>query len=343
MDSINPVYARLVLRSLQRRNIDPAPLFAGTRLTAQALVTGGDITMEEFLQVLRVGHELSGDDQLGLMIGSSTQVMALGTVGSGMAVAPTMRLGFQVLESYTRLLTSYMGALVSSTLEGVTLGLRYYRDLGYVKRFHTESAIMMIQQYVESLTGLPLTGGEYRVDFDRPHYADAYSHWLHSPISFGHPVVEIDIPGEWLDQPSPHYNPELWQLAQISLSRTLAGVATRERYSRHIASLLRASAPPLPDLKEAASGLHVSERTLNRRLQEEGNSFRELKATALAERAQLYLEQTSMSVESIAAELGYQDAANFRRAFKRSVGVTPQAYRRAATEGSPESVAGVTQ
>lgn len=339
MDSINPVYARLVLRALQRRNIDPAPLFAGTRLTAQALVTGGDITLEEFLQVLRVGHELSGDDQLGLMIGSSTHVMALGTVGSGMAVAPTMRQGFQVLESYTRLLTSYMGVLVSSTLAGMTLGLQYYRDLGYVKRFHTESAIMMIQQYVESMTGLPMTGGAYRVDFARPDYADAYLHWLHSPISFDHEVVEIDIPGEWLDQPLPHYNPELWQLAQLSLSRTLAAVTTRERYSQHIASLLRASAPPLPDLKEAASGLHVSERTLNRRLQEEGSSFRELKAIALAERAQLYLEQSLMSVESIAAELGYQDAANFRRAFKRSVGVSPQTYRQNAIEAQSDLVA----
>ena len=333
MDSINPVYARLVLRALQRRNIDPAPLFEGLSLTPQALVTGGDITMEEFLQVLRVGHELSGDDKLGLMIGSNTQIMALGFVGSGMAVAPTMRHGLQVLETYTRLLTTYMGIRVTSTLDGVTIALQYLRDLGYVKRFHTESAIMMVQQYVESLVGLPLTNGEYRVDYQRPDYADCYGEWMHSPVVFGQDVVEVDIPAEWLDQPSPHYNPELWQLVQLSLSRTLASVTSRERYSRHIASLLRASAAPLPELGEAARGLHVSERTLNRRLREEGSSFRELKAQALAERAQLYLEQTELSVEAIAAELGYQDAANFRRAFKKSTGRTPQGYRTAAGDG----------
>lgn len=40
-----------------------------------------------------------------------------------------------------------------------------------------------------------------------------------------------------------------------------------------------------------------------------------------------YLEQTDLSVEAIAAIIGYQDAANFRRAFRKRVGMTPGQYR----------------
>ena len=76
-----------------------------------------------------------------------------------------------------------------------------------------------------------------------------------------------------------------------------------------------------------ARGLHTSERTLNRRLQAEGSSFRTLKSDALAAWGKLYLAHTDQSVESIAAALGYQDAANFRRAFRKSVGRSPNDYR----------------
>ena len=76
-----------------------------------------------------------------------------------------------------------------------------------------------------------------------------------------------------------------------------------------------------------SAGLTISERTLNRRLQAEGSSYRDLKSDALANWAQLYLDQTDKSVESIAATLGYQDTANFRRAFRKRTGCSPSEYR----------------
>ena len=98
-------------------------------------------------------------------------------------------------------------------------------------------------------------------------------------------------------------------------------------YTAYMTSLLQTSEPPLPDLSAAARQLHISERTLNRRLQEEGCNFRDLKSNALAAWAKLYLAQTDQSVDSIAAALGYQDTANFRRAFRKSEGRSPNEYR----------------
>jgi AraC-like DNA-binding protein len=95
-------------------------------------------------------------------------------------------------------------------------------------------------------------------------------------------------------------------------------------------SLLRSSEPPLPDLGAAAARLHMSERTLNRRLQREGTSFRQIRGAILGSWARQHLRETDHSVEAIAAELGYQDAANFRRAFRNSEGCSPGEYRRRA-------------
>ena len=91
---------------------------------------------------------------------------------------------------------------------------------------------------------------------------------------------------------------------------------------------MRSCEPPLPDLGAVAARLHVSERTLNRRLQQEGTSFRQVRGELLNAWARQHLRETEHSVEAIAAALGYQDAANFRRAFRKQEGCSPGEFRR---------------
>jgi AraC-like DNA-binding protein len=76
----------------------------------------------------------------------------------------------------------------------------------------------------------------------------------------------------------------------------------------------------------------MSPRTLNRRLQQEGSSYRVIKGTVLESWARLHLRETQLSVEAIAAALGYQDTANFRRAFRRSEGCSPSEFRRRSAQ-----------
>ena len=103
MDTISPVYARLVLREMERCNIDTAALFAGTQLTRSGLLRGGDISLTDFLHILDIGQQRLEGGQLGLMLGRNMRVFALGPVGAGMVVAPTLREGLQLMESFLRL------------------------------------------------------------------------------------------------------------------------------------------------------------------------------------------------------------------------------------------------
>jgi AraC-like DNA-binding protein len=160
---------------------------------------------------------------------------------------------------------------------------------------------------------------------------------LHGQVSFGAAANEVDFPHRWLDMPSPYYHPVLWRQAQLTLSQTLKDQSeTRETpYKQHIAGLLRTSEPPLPDLDDVAVALNVSQRTLNRRLQAENTSVRQLKSQALARWAKQYLRETQHSVEAIAAELGYKDTANFRRAFRKCEGCSPIDYRQSESAAVP--------
>ena len=156
MDTISPVYARLVLRELERRDIDPAPLFTGTAMDRQRLLHGGDISMRDFLHILTKGDQLLGDKQLGFMLGRDMHVFAMGPVGAGLALAPTLRDGLQLLESYTRLHATYIDISARSTMHGLTITILYAQETGYLERLHTETAVMLLQQYLETLVGEPI-------------------------------------------------------------------------------------------------------------------------------------------------------------------------------------------
>ena len=329
MDSISPVYARLVLREVERREIDPAPLFRGTAIDRHKLLRGGDISMQDFLHILRTGDRLLSDEQLGFMLGRKMHVFAMGPVGAGLALAPSLRDGLQLLESFTRLHATYIDISARSTMHGLTVTILYAQETGYMERLHTETAVMLLQQYMENLVGEPICDAHYRLAFPAPDNSDDYRNAIHGNVSFGAGVNEVDIPRHWLDLPSPYFHPDLWRQAQISLSRSFKEhhSARALPYTQHVATLLRTSEPPLPELSEVAGELYVSGRTLNRRLQAENTSFRQLKSQALISRAKLYLRGTDDSVEAIAEALGYNDAANFRRAFRKSEGHSPRDYR----------------
>jgi transcriptional regulator GlxA family with amidase domain len=74
----------------------------------------------------------------------------------------------------------------------------------------------------------------------------------------------------------------------------------------------------------------MSVRTLNRRFREQtGTTPHKWLLRARTRRAQHLLETTAQSIEQIAGRVGFGSAATFRDRFRRVVGTSPQAYRRA--------------
>ena len=290
--------------------------------------------MEDFVHILRTGDRLLGDEQLGFILGQKMHVFAMGPVGAGLALAPSLREGLQLLESFTRLHATYIDISARSTVRGLTVRILYGHDTGYVERFHTETAVLLLQQYMETLVGEKITDALYRLAIPEPTNREPYDGSLHGTVQFNAAASEVEIPHRWLDLPSPFYHPELWEQAQLGLARRLKelSASTGTPYTHHIVTLLKTSDPPLPDLGEVAFELHVSGRTLNRRLKAEGTSFRQLKSSELLSRAKLYLAETHHSVEAIAEALGYNDAANFRRAFRKSEKCSPAEYRERLSE-----------
>jgi AraC-like DNA-binding protein len=90
----------------------------------------------------------------------------------------------------------------------------------------------------------------------------------------------------------------------------------------------------LCNLAAIANKLFVSQRTLKRQLKGYGTSFRRLKLDVINDIAKRSLVETPASVYEIALKLGYCEMAAFDRAFKKTTGLTPMAYRKMASGAS---------
>jgi AraC-like DNA-binding protein len=81
-------------------------------------------------------------------------------------------------------------------------------------------------------------------------------------------------------------------------------------------------------LDDIAKRLALSERTLRRRLRALGTSYNKILQDVRSSMAKEWLRDSDLTMESIAWNLGYTETANFRHAFKRWTGQSPQAFRR---------------
>ncbi|QMV18727.1 helix-turn-helix domain-containing protein [Granulicella sp. 5B5] len=87
-----------------------------------------------------------------------------------------------------------------------------------------------------------------------------------------------------------------------------------------------------PTTEDVARELHMSSRTLQRRLQESGSSFQRVLDEARRQMARYYLKNSVLELNEAAYLLGYEDASSFARAFRAWEGVPPGHWREANRE-----------
>ena len=97
---------------------------------------------------------------------------------------------------------------------------------------------------------------------------------------------------------------------------------------RRVRDILSASFPAAPNLEEVAARLHLSLRTVQRRLEDEGSSFRAVKAALRRDLALNRIKSTHRPIADIALELGYAETSAFYRAFVEWTGEAPTSYRK---------------
>lgn len=149
-----------------------------------------------------------------------------------------------------------------------------------------------------------------------------------APVHYGCPRNELVLARALLELPQRRAELQLLAILDRQLGNLLSGLPESRRFRDVVKRCMMDELPERePVVAVIAKKLHMSARSLQRRLQSEGTSFAEVLSDLRRDRALRYLQDQRISIAEVAFLLGFRDATAFHRAFKRWTGITPAKYR----------------
>jgi AraC-like DNA-binding protein len=199
------------------------------------------------------------------------------------------------------------------------------------RRFADETLLILVHGLMCWLAGrrIPLT----HVSFThaRPAYASEYALMYCEQLGFDAAQTTMRFEGRALSAPVVQNAATLQQFLRTAPQSVFLKYRNEESWTFRLRRRLRGSvgeADAWPTLEEVAAELGTTATTLRRRLERESTSYQAIKDGLRSDVAIDFLCDSSLSVDEIAARIGFQDASAFHRAFKRWNGVQPGEYRR---------------
>ena len=275
----------------------------------------------------------TGCRHFGLLVGKRAGPSSLGVAGFLLRSAPDVGTGLRDLVQHLDLHDRGGVPTLSSRGDTTQLGYAIHQPGTKAADQIYDLSIAVGCNMLRSLCGEKCNPTEVLLSHPAPQDQEPYRRFFRAPFRFNADQNAVTFPTRWLDQRIPGADP----LLHRHLEQEAAVLHDLQKVDivSELRGLLRMSLMTGKNTAgDIARQLCVHERTLNRRLREEGTSFqRELNNIRYA-MARQYLAESTMPIARIAAVLTYADVSAFSRAFKRWSGMTPAEWR-SRNEASP--------
>jgi AraC-like DNA-binding protein len=204
-----------------------------------------------------------------------------------------------------------------------------------MKRFSYEVIFSAIQKTLSDLLGSAVPNIKVSFPFPAPDDLTPFTRIFGEQIFFDTAQAEFSLPRDITRLTLPSSNRTLRELYESECARLLASLSDSASLTEQTLALIDKLEGQYPQLEQVASMLNMSTRTFRRRLKSEAASFQSLLNDVRVKHARRYLQDTNLSVETIAVSLGFNDASNFRRAFIQWTGQSPAEWRRLSRGDNP--------
>lgn len=323
-------YPRTFMATAQAQGADREALLALAGVSGALLDDpAGKLSLFQVAQVVAAAHALTDDDCLGFATGDRMLLTAHGNLGYALMCAATVHDAIEILERFWHLRGRGVRLQVHNDGESLFMELVTEITLSPTLSWLMLSSILTsMLRGIEFLVPLLPEGMELWLPGERPQGFDAWQDRL--PLArFSRPRIGLYLYGDLalLAQPLPTANPEALRSALEQCERE----SLLTERDDDIVHLVRAALIPAshgyPDPEQLAQLLHLTPRTLRRRLQERGCNYQLLLEQARLRDSRQLLQQEELEVRQIGELLGFVNPANFTRAFKGWTGMTPREWR----------------
>ncbi len=322
-------YGEMLCKLMEKQGITAEQVLEGTGLQrAQLSEPGRRMSLAATLRMLRNVRAIDPSPNLGVRMGAPMDIGSHGFLGYAVQSSRTLGEAFALAIRFVRTRTSLLDVRIERHSASAALVMEERYDLGDLKPMIADALVTSILTIGYKWFGVILA---HQIEIDIPgKELTHHRSWREQAglkLNFGSALLQIHFPSQWLDTPLSTADPQLAALAAQRCEEELRLAGEDTDIVVRVRELARQHLTADNALDVIADTLHLTTRTLRRRLQQAGTSYLELVEQLRRKLAEEHLLHSEKSVDEIAALLGYSDPSNFGRAFRRWHGCSPRQFR----------------
>lgn len=314
-------------RVIESYGLDPAPFFEAEGLEVDLPIEPGTRVSYEVVDAIRsAAAQATGDPAFGLRTAECLHPSYLGALGYAVLASDTLRVAFERIHRYVRVLNE-QGRFDLTVTDG-TLGARI--SVGQPSRNRTardDGQTATLLTLCRLNAGADFTPRRITLVHDAPADPAPYETLFRCPVVFGAEANEFVIDLEDAERILPSSNEVLAQMNERIVIQRLAQLDRDNLTGRVRAEIMELLPSGEVSDEAVADALHMTSRTLHRRLKDEGESFRTLLTAVRRDLAEQYLADRTLTLTEITFLLGFSEMSSFSRAYKHWTGQPPSAAR----------------
>lgn len=334
-DLIRARTAQWLIEQLVGMGIEASRLLEGTTLEHGWLVREDTtITYPDYERIITNALDVTKDSALGLKLGHAINPAHFDTFGYALMSSKTLRDAAEVFLKYQDL----PGQLtqISMTQDNAALVIRFephypFQDASLC--YAIEEVLSTTYYGINFLVNRDVDLMEISLSYPAPEHARLYHEMFHCPVRFRQAENYLRLDARMFDLPVHTANPSVYEYCTQYCDEVLRGLKKSDQFIDQIRNIILTSPGSFPHAGEIARKLAMGKRSLNRRLQERGTSYKKIMDEIRADLAIRYLANTNLSIDQISDRVGFSEATAFRRAFKRWTGKSAAHYRKELVTG----------
>lgn len=303
-----------------------ASLLSRSGLVSDARHPNSRVTLDQIVGLYQLAAIETGDEMMGLW-SRPVRPRALQHLLTTVREATSLPSALYRFSTFWNLLLDDYQFDLEQSESTVTLRLKRQGAVP-VQRFGHMLILKLAHGLMSWLAGYEVPVKAVDFAFSQPEFDQDYAVIFPAPLRFGQAETSISFEMRLLGAVQARSTIDLDRFLQNAPRDWIFTSSREHTQSLRVRTYLGQTGWNAATLNDTAEAMHMTPRTLIRRLAADGTSFQEIKDALRRDIAIRDLQSGRKSIEAIALDVGFSSAANFHRAFRRWSGSTPSSYRR---------------
>lgn len=323
--TVSILWIKALLQGAEFQGIAAEPLLRAAAISPELLNTSyARVSLSQTLKLWRAAEEYCPSEDFGLLMGELVKPAHFQLFALTLMHSPDLGAAFEKSVRYTRLLSD--GGRYFLQSDSNEAAICYEPQAENFSRHQVDAVLVLLRSFASWLACKPVPLLRVELRHPQPANLDNYQRIFAAPLQFGALRNALVFTPDIMAESLALGDEKLAEMHEQMLEEQLALLQQPDTASlvRHF---LRNSSHLSIDRDQLAQRLHMSGKTLQRKLQEDQTSFQQLLDAERQRRALILLTSTSLPLIQISEQLGFSESSTFSRAFKRWEGVAPLEYR----------------